>query len=349
MRRLVECVPNFSEGQSNAVIEKITQAVESVLGVTLLHVEAGRDTNRTVITFVGNPDSTVEAAFQAMAAAQEQIDMRKHKGAHPRIGATDVCPFVPIHAVSMAECVALAEKLASRAGRELKIPIYLYGKAARIPKRRRLPDIRKGEYEALQKKIKDPAFQPDYGPAEFHATSGATAIGARNLLVAYNVNLNTEDVRLAKEIGLNVRTKGRKKRDRSGRIMKDENGIAITVPGRLEHCQATGWVIDAYRCAQVTMNLMNYEATGLHTAFEVIRDEATKLGLRVTGSEIVGMLPKKALLDAGTFYLKQKGKDVDIPEREIMNTAISSLGLNDKTQFDPQQKVIEYALDKKLP
>jgi glutamate formiminotransferase/formiminotetrahydrofolate cyclodeaminase len=349
MKMLVECVPNFSEGQSTTVIDKITRAIEAVAGVTLLHVEAGRDTNRTVVTFVGNPDSTVEAAFQAMAEAQNQIDMSKHKGTHPRIGATDVCPFIPVHGVSMADCVVLAEKLAARAGQELKIPIYLYGEAARTPKRRRLPDIRKGEYEALQKKIKDPVFRPDYGPAMFHAASGATAIGARNFLIAYNVNLNTEDVRLAKEIGLRVRSEGRKERDRSGRIVKDENGNAITVPGRLEHCQAAGWVIDAYRCAQVTMNLMNYEATGLHTAFEAIREEATKLGLRVTGSEIVGMLPKKALLNAGTYYLKQNGQDVNIAEQNILNTAIASLGLNDKTKFDPQQKVIEYAMDKKLP
>jgi glutamate formiminotransferase/formiminotetrahydrofolate cyclodeaminase len=347
MKRLVECVPNFSDGKNETVIGKITQAIESVAGATLLNVEAGKDTNRTVVTFVGGPDSVLEAAFQAMAQAQKYIDMRKHKGTHPRIGATDVCPFIPIRSVSIMDCVALAERLAERAGKELGIPIYLYGKAARTPQRRRLPDIRKGEYEALPKKMKDPFFEPDYGPTVFNPASGATVIGARNLLIAYNVNLDTEDGHLAKEIALNIREKGRKKHDKSGRVIKDENGEVIRIPGRLETCQAAGWVIEEYRCAQVTMNLMNYEKTGLHTAFETVREEAKKLGLRVTGSEIVGMLPKNALLDAGAFYLKQMGKHDDIPEREILHTGISSLGLNDKTRFDPEQKIIEYAMVKK--
>jgi glutamate formiminotransferase/formiminotetrahydrofolate cyclodeaminase len=349
MNRLVECVPNFSEGKSETVIKKITQTIESVAGTTLLNVEAGRDTNRTVVTFIGDPDSIVEAAFQAMAQAQKNIDMSKHKGTHPRMGATDVCPFIPVRAISMAECVALAEKLADRAGKELGIPIYLYGEAARTSKRRRLPDIRKGEYEALPKKMANPSFKPDYGPTEFNPASGATVIGARNFLIAYNVNLNTMDVHLAEEIGLNIREKGRKKRDKFGGVIRDDNGETILIPGRLKHCQAAGWVINEYRCAQVTMNLMNYEKTGLHTAFEVVRKEASKRDLRVTGSEVVGMLPKKALLDAGAFYLKQMGKPVEISEHEIIHTAISSLGLNDKTPFDPKQKIIEYAMNKKRP
>ncbi len=344
MKQLVECVPNFSEGTDLKVIKEITDSIKAVDGVTLLDVDPGKDTNRTVVTFVGEPEHVVEAAFQGIKTASKLIDMRNHKGEHPRMGATDVCPFVPISNISLEECIPLSEKLAARVADELNIPMYLYGLAARQPKRIRLPDIREGEYEALEKKHQDPAFKPDFGVNKFNPVSGATATGVRDFLLAYNINLNTKDKRFAREIGMTIREKGRAKRDKDNEIIRDENGKPIKVPGKLENCQAGGWYIDEYGYAQVTMNLTNYHNVGLHHAFDVVTKEAAKFGLRVTGSEVVGLLPKKALLDAGIHYLQKSNKNIGIPESDIIHIGILSLGLNDTTAFNPEEKIIEYAI-----
>ncbi|MCK4542116.1 MAG: glutamate formimidoyltransferase [Spirochaetales bacterium] len=345
MRRLVECVPNFSEGKDEAVIRQITDAICSVEGIKLLDVDMGADTNRTVVTFVGDADIIVEGVFRGVAKAAELIDMRKHKGAHPRMGATDVCPFIPVSGITAEECVPLAEELGRRAGEELGIPMYLYAKAARREDRVKLPDIRKGEYEALEEKHKDPDFKPDFGPAKFNPTAGATATGVRDFLLAYNINISTRDRKLASDIALTVRERGRAKRDKEGVIIRDENGKALKVPGRLKNCQAAGWYIDEYGYAQVTINLTNYHETGLHHAFDVVSEEAEKRGLRVTGSEVIGLLPRKALMDSGVHYLRKMGKNVGIPEAEIIHVAILSLGLNDTVPFNPKEKIIEYAIE----
>jgi glutamate formiminotransferase/formiminotetrahydrofolate cyclodeaminase len=346
MRQLVECVPNFSEGRDPSVIAEITGAIEAVAGVTLLDVDPGRDTNRTVVTFVGAPEAVAEAAFQGVAKAARVIDMGKHEGAHPRMGACDVCPFIPIEGMGVDDTVALAEQVAGRVARELDIPVYLYGKAARTPERERLPDIRKGEYEGLRAKLQDPAFAPDFGEAVFNARSGATVVGVRDFLLAYNVNLATRDLGLAREIGRVIREKGYKQRDENGKLARDEDGKVIKVPGRLSKCQAGGWYIEEYGQAQVTMNLTDFHVTGLHTAFEAVSEEAAKRGVRVTGSEVVGMVPRAALVDAGRFYLTRAGQNTGVPEAEIVHHAVLGLGLNDIGRFDPQDKVIEYAIER---
>lgn len=344
MKQLVECVPNFSEGRDRGVIDEIAGAIAAVEGVTLLDVDPGRDTNRTVITFVGAPAAAVDAAFAGMARAAALIDMRRHQGAHPRMGATDVCPFIPLQGITSEACVPLAEALAERAAAELGIPVYLYGKAARTPERVRLPDIRKGEYEALEEKLRDPAFAPDFGEAIFNPRSGATVTGVREFLLAYNVNLATRDMRVAKDIALAIRSTGRKMRDGSGRLVRDKDGAAVRSPGRLDACQAGGWYIDEYGQAQVTMNLLDFSRSGLHTAFEAVSEEATARGVRVTGSELVGMVPRQAILDAGVFYLTRAGQCHGVPEKEIVHQAVTSLGLNDLGRFDPAAKIIEYAV-----
>lgn len=344
MQQLLECVPNISEGRDKKTIDAVTSVVAEVEGVTLLDVDPGADTNRTVVTFVGEPEPVLEAAFRVMKTAMEKIDMSRHSGAHPRMGATDVCPLIPVANITLEECAQLAKKLARRAGEELGLPVYLYGAAASRPERRLLPDIRQGEYEALEEKLKNPGFAPDEGPAVFLPRSGATAVGARDFLLAYNVNLNTRDVSLARDIALSVRERGRAKRDRNGEIIRHPDGTAVTVPGLLKHCQAAGWYIDEYGYAQVTMNLTNYHETGLHHGFDTVEEEARRRGLRVTGSEVVGLLPKKALLDAGIHYLQKANLNTGIPEAEILHTAVRSLGLNDTVSFDPAEKVVELAL-----
>ncbi len=347
MQKIIECVPNFSEGRDKSIIDQITNQIKNVDGATLLNVDPGADTNRTVVTFVGSPDAVVEAAFQTIKKAAELIDMTKHKGEHPRMGATDVCPFIPVSGVTEQECIQRAEQLGKRVADELHIPVYLYGKAAKKAERVNLPDIRQGEYEALPDKLKDPSFAPDFGPSEFNAKSGATVIGVRDFMLAYNINLNTTYRALTHDIALDLRESGRAKRDKKGEIIRNEDGSAVKIPGKLQFVQGAGWVIEEYGYAQVTMNLHNYHVTGLHTAFEAVRSEAASRGLRVTGSELIGMAPKEALLDAGKFYLRKQGKHLGYAERDIIHIAILSLGLNNTSPFNPDERIIEYAMQEK--
>ena len=341
---IVECVPNFSEGRNQAVIDEITDAIKSVDGVTLLDVDPGAATNRTVVTFVGEPDAVAEAAFQGIAKAAKVIDMSQHSGAHARMGATDVCPFIPVADITMEECIALSRTLGERVGRELGIPVYLYEAAAGTPERVNLADIRKGEYEGLAAKLKEPAWKPDFGPAEFNAQSGATVIGARKFLIAYNVNLNTRDRKLASDIALDIREAGRAKRDSAGEIVRHPDGKAVKVPGRLKAVKGVGWYIDEYEQAQISMNLVDFDVTPPHVVFDVCEEEAQERGLRVTGSELVGLIPLAAMLEAGRHYLGKQGQSEGIPERQIVTTAIQSLGLEDISPFDPDEKIIEYRL-----
>ena len=341
--KLVECVPNVSEGRRREVYEAIAQAA-AVDGVTLLNIDPGADTNRTVITFVGAPDAVLEGAFQLVRKGVELIDMRTHRGAHPRIGAVDVVPFVPIADVTMDECVQLARKLAERVGRELKIPVYLYEYACSAPHRRNLADVREGEYEGCARKVSDERWKPDFGPAEFVPRSGATVIGARKFLVAYNVNLNTLDKRLANRVAFDVRERGRMKRDADGDPILDDRGEAVWEPGILKSVKAVGWVIPEYGCAQVSMNLTDLDVTPLHVAFETCDERARERGLRVTGSEIVGLVPKSVLLDAGRFYLQRMGRPTGVPDAALIHSAIRSLGLGEVKAFDPKERVIEYRL-----
>lgn len=344
MLDIIECVPNFSEGRNQQVINQITAAIESVEGVKLLSVEPGAATNRTVVTFIGRKRAVVEAAFAAIARAAELIDMRKHQGEHPRIGATDVCPLVPVQGVTEEECIQLAHELARRVGAELNIPVYLYEKAAQLPERRNLADIRAGEYEGLPTKLQDPRWQPDYGPDVFNPQSGATVIGVRDFLIAYNVNLNTRDRKLANEIAFQIREKGRAKRDAAGAIIRDQNGEPLYEPGLCKATKAVGWYIDEYKMAQVSINLTNYKVTPPHVVFETISQLAQERGLRVTGSEIVGLVPLEALLMAGRYYLERQGKPVGVPEQELVRVAVQSLGLNEVAPFDPRKKIIEYQI-----
>ncbi|RKX86882.1 MAG: glutamate formimidoyltransferase [Spirochaetes bacterium] len=344
MGKIVECVPNFSEGRDKSVIDSIAAAISSVDGIKLLNVDMGYDTNRTVVTFAGDADVIVEAGFRGIKKASELIDMSKQTGEHPRMGATDVFPFIPLSGISADECLVLAEELAKKVGDELGIPIYLYAKSAKKKDRVRLPDIRAGEYEALEEKIKSGEFNPDYGPAVFNPGAGVTAVGVRDFLLAYNINLSTRDKKIASDIALTVREKGRAKRDGKGVIIRDSEGKAVKVPGRLSNCQAGGWYIDEYGYAQVTMNLTSFPETGLHKAFDIVAEEAVKRGVRVTGSEAIGLLPRDALLDAGKYYLEKMGKNTGIPEKEIIHNAVLSLGLNDTSPFNPSERVVEYAL-----
>ncbi|HAD82695.1 MAG: glutamate formimidoyltransferase [Candidatus Edwardsbacteria bacterium RIFOXYD12_FULL_50_11] len=349
MTKLVECVPNFSEGRDRKIIDAIADAVRSVSDVKLLDVDPGADTNRTVYTFVGTPEGVKEAAFQAAKKAHELIDMSTHSGAHPRMGAMDVCPFVPVSGVTMDDCVQIARDLGKRLGEELEIPVYLYEFAAASPERQSLADIRTGEYEALEEKLKDPKWKPDFGPAKFKHKWGASVVGAREFLIAYNVNVNTKDKKLANEIALNIREGGRAKKDASGKIVKDEKGNSVKIPGRLKAVRAIGWYIDQYRQAQVSINLINYNTTPLHVVFETAREEAEKLGLIVTGSELVGLVPLKPMLDAGKFYLKKQGKSAGAPEKELVEIAVRSLGLDQLSEFDPAKKIVEYNFLKPAP
>jgi len=344
MQKLVECVPNFSEGRDRAILDAIAAVIGGVEGVRLLDVDPGAATNRTVFTFVGSPEGVEEAAFRGIARAAELIDMSKHQGAHPRMGGTDVCPFVPVSGVTMEECAQIARRLGERVGRDLRIPVYLYENAASRRERRSLAAVRAGEYEGLPAKLADPAGKPDFGPAEFNPRTGATAIGARQFLIAYNVNLNTRDKKLASEIALNIRENGRLKKDAAGKAVLDAAGNKVYTPGRLKAVRAVGWTIEEYGCAQVSINLIDYTVTPPHVAFETCVEEAARLGLRVTGSELVGLIPKTALVEAGRYYLARAGKSTGVPEKELLHTAVRSLGLAELTPFDLSKKVIEYAV-----
>lgn len=340
--KLVECVPNFSEGRNRGKISAITKEIESTPQVNLLDVDPGESTNRTVVTFIGSPEGVKEAAFKAIKKAAEVLDMSKHKGAHSRIGATDVCPFVPVSGVTMEDCIQLAHKLGEKVAKELGIPVYLYEEAAQKPERRNLANIRTGEYEGLPEKLKDPEWAPDYGKRVFNPKAGATVIGAREFLIAYNINLNTRDRRLAHEIALNLRERGRAKRDKDGNIVRDAEGKAIKIPGKFKAVKAVGWYIEDYEIAQISINFINYKITPPHVVFDETIKEAEKIGLRVTGSELVGLIPKEALLMAGKHYLSKQGKSPGVPQEDLIKIAVSSLGLDDVAPFDPQKKIIEY-------
>ena len=349
MARLVECVPNFSEGRNRAVIDAIADAISGVSGVKLLDVDPGADTNRTVYTFVGSPEGVQQAAVKAAQKALELIDMARHSGAHPRIGAMDVCPFVPISEVTMEDCVAIAHAVGTRIGEQLRLPVYFYEYAATSEERRSLANIRAGEYEGLERKLQDPHWAPDRGPARFEPRFGATVVGAREFLIAYNVNLNTRDRKLANEIALNIREGGRIKRDASGNPVVDAQGNTVKTEGRLRAVRAIGWYIEQYRQAQVSINLLNYKVSPLHVVFETVREEAEKLGLIVTGSELVGLMPLEPALEAGRFYLRKQGKSAGVPERELVETAVRSMGLDQLAPFDPDKKLIEYQFRQPAP
>jgi glutamate formiminotransferase/formiminotetrahydrofolate cyclodeaminase len=352
MQKLIECVPNFSEGRDQNVIRQITDAIESVDGVSLLDVDPGASTNRTVVTFVGNPDATVEAAFWAIKKAAELMDMRKHKGAHPRMGATDVCPFIPVSNVSWEETIECANRLGKRVGEELKIPVYLYEKAARDKSRVNLAVIRAGEYEGFFEKIRQPEWKPDFGPAVFNEKSGATVIGVRDFLIAYNVNLNTKSVRRANSVAFDVREQGRVKTEDgtpSGKPVLDANGDPVRIPGMLKHVKAIGWFVKEYGVAQVSMNLTNIEETPLHAAFDACVEAAAKRGLRATGSEIVGMVPKRSLIDAGRYFLRKQRWSEGASEEELIDIAARSMGLGELKPFVPKEKVIELKIESSEP
>jgi len=349
MPALLECVPNFSEGRDLDVIRQITARIESVEGATLLHLDPGKATNRTVVTFAGPPDAVVEAAFRAIAAAAELIDMRHHTGEHPRMGATDVCPLVPITGISMAETAELARRLGERVGRELGIPVYLYEAAQPDPARKDLSVIRAGEYEALPRKLLDPAWKPDFGPAAFLPKSGATVIGARDFLVAFNVNLNTTSSRRANAVAFDIRETGRPKREGdplTGKIVTDAQGNPVMLPGSLKAVKAIGWYIPEYGIAQVSMNLTDLKRTSLHVAFDEACRRAEARGLRVTGSELVGLIPRAALLDAGRHYLRKQHRSLGVSEEELVKIAVRSLGLDEMAPFNPEERVIEYRLER---
>ena len=340
--KLIECVPNFSEGRDMILINKITDAIESVSSVTLLDVDPGADTNRTVVTIVGDPESVIEAAFSGIKIASELIDMRKHLGAHARMGATDVCPFVPISETTMDDCVKYSKILAEKVGKELKIPIFLYEYSAATSKRENLAYIRSGEFEGMADKMKFSGWKPDFGPAKPHNTAGVTAIGARNFLIAYNINLNTKDKKIATDIALDIREQGRNKRDSKGKFILDDKGVPIKVPGILKACKAVGWYIDEYGVAQVSINLTNFNETPPHAAFEETRNQARKRGVRVSGSELVGLIPLDAMISAGKYYLQKQNRSTGIPVKDIIHIAVKSMGLDDLSPFNPNEKIIEY-------
>jgi glutamate formiminotransferase/formiminotetrahydrofolate cyclodeaminase len=347
MTQLIECVPNFSEGVNLDIIRQITNEIQTIEGVKLLNVDPGKATNRTVVTFVGEPARVIEAAFLAIKKAGELIDMSKHKGEHPRMGATDVCPLIPIANISMEETAEYARKLAKRVGEELQIPAYLYEYAQPDRKRSNLSVIRAGEYEGFFKKIKQPEWKPDFGPDEFDTKQGGTVIGARDFLIAYNVNLNTTSVRRANSIAFDVREAGRVLREGdpiNGKIVNDENGKPITVPGSLKSVKAIGWYIEEYGIAQISMNLTNIEVTPLHVAFDEVCKKADARGMRVTGSELVGLVPLKAMLDAGKYFLLKQQRSVGVSEKELIRIAIKSMGLSELAPFNPEERIIEYLL-----
>lgn len=346
-KQLIECVPNFSEGRDLQVIKQITDEIEKVEGIRLLNVDPGKATNRTVVTFVGTPDAVCEAAFQAIKKAAELIDMRKHKGEHPRMGATDVCPLVPISGISIEETAAYANKLGERVGKELNLPVYLYEAAQSNVNRKNLSVIRAGEYEGFFKKIKQVEWKPDFGPSEFSEKSGATVIGARDFLVAYNINLNTTSTRRANAIAFDVRETGRVKRTGNpivGKIVTDDAGSPVYTPGTLKHVKAIGWYIEEYGIAQISMNLTNVIATPVHVVFDEVCKKADNRGLRVTGSELVGLIPLQSILDAGIYFLKKQKLSIGVSENELIKIAVKSLGLDELAPFKPKERIIEYML-----
>ena len=338
-KKIIECVPNFSEGRDMGIIKQITDVIQSVEGIKLLDVDPGKGTNRTVVTFIGNPEAVSEAAFLSVKKASELIDMTKHHGEHPRMGATDVCPFIPVSGITMEETVAFARKVGERIGNELGIPVYCYENAAFKEERRNLASCRSGEYEGLKKKLADPAWKPDFGSAHFNERSGATAVGARDFLVAFNVNLNTTSTRRANAIAFDVREHGRK--------VKNEKGENINVPGTLKSVKAIGWYIEEYGIAQISMNLTNISVTPVHIAFDEVCRKADARGIRVTGSELVGLIPVKSLLDAGRYFLDKQQRSSGISDDELIKIAVRSLGLNEIHQFKPEEKIIEYVMTEK--
>jgi glutamate formiminotransferase/formiminotetrahydrofolate cyclodeaminase len=339
MQPIIECVPNFSEGNDMSIIKQITSQIETVEGVRLLNVDPGKATNRTVVTFVGNPEGVIEAAFRAIKKAGELIDMSKHKGEHPRMGATDVCPLIPVANITMEETAKYAQQLAKRLGEELKLPVYLYEAAQADKTRNNLSVIRAGEYEGFFKKIKEPQWKPDFGPAEFDVKRGATVIGARDFLVAYNVNLNTTSTRRANAIAFDIREAGRK--------IKDDSGKVTVIPGSLKAVKAIGWYIEEYGVAQISINLININVTPVHIAFDEVCKKAEARGIRVTGSELVGLIPLKAMLDAGKYFLKKQQRSVGVSEKELIKIAVKSMGLDELAPFKPEEKIIEYMLQNK--
>jgi len=346
MDKIVECVPNFSEGKDKSIINAISAAIESVDGIKLLNVDPGEDFNRTVYTFVGEPEPVLEAAFRAAKVGIALIDMSKHKGEHARMGALDVCPFIPIKGVTDDDCIKLSKKFGERVVKEVGIPVFLYAKSASKPERVKLPDIRKGEYEALEKKFKNPSFKPDYGKPVFIPKSGATATGCRDILLAYNINLDTNDKSIASEISGKIRSSGVIKKDKDGNKIIDSEGKPVRIPGRFKGVQAGGMMYDE-NIAQVSMNLLNYRKVNLHDVFEAVQEEANKLGAKATGSEIVGLVPKESLIFAGKFYSKKDG--LKITEEELVELAIDKLGLSDLYPFKPEEKVIEYIIEESGP
>jgi glutamate formiminotransferase / formiminotetrahydrofolate cyclodeaminase len=349
-KKIIECVPNFSEGRDLSIIKQITEVIDAIEGVKLLDVDPGKDTNRTVVTFVGGPDEVSVAAFLSVKKASEIIDMSKHHGEHPRMGAIDVCPLVPVSGITMDETVEYARKLARRIGEELSIPVYCYENAAFEEERRNLANCRSGEYEGLKMKLADPEWKPDFGPALFNQKSGATAVGARDFLVAFNVNLNTTSVRRANAIAYDIREKGRPMREGdplTGKIVKDKNGETVMIPGTLKCVKAIGWYIEEYGIAQISMNLTNISVTPVHIAFDEVCRVADKRGLRVTGSELVGLIPLKAMLDAGKYFLRKQKRSVGVSDDELIRIAIKSMGLNDIHKFNPEEKIIEFVMEEK--
>ncbi len=348
MAQLIECVPNFSEGNDLNIIKQITTEIESVEGVRVLNVDPGKATNRTVVTFVGPPQAVVDAAFLAIKKAAELIDMSKHKGEHPRMGATDVCPLIPISNISMEETAVFAKQLGERVGKELAIPVYLYEAAQSNKSRNNLSVIRAGEYEGFFKKIKLPEWKPDYGPAEHSVRAGSTVIGARDFLIAYNINLNTTSVRRANSIAFDVRETGRVKREGNpitGKVVKDAAGSPVYIPGTLKSVKAIGWFIQEYGVAQISMNLTNINVTPVHIAFDEVCQKATERGIRVTGSELIGLIPLKCMLDAGAYFLKKQNRSCGVSERELIKIAVKSMGLDELGPFNPEERIIEYLLE----
>jgi len=353
MQQLIECVPNFSEGNDQNKINNIVNKINSVDGITILDIDSGKDTNRTVVTFVGKPDSVIDAAFEGIKEASQLIDMSSHTGTHPRIGATDVCPLIPIKGISMDECVKYSHQLAERVGTQLKIPVYLYENSAKNPDRKNLAVIRDGEYEGLKKKLNDKQWKPDFGPAEFNAFSGATVIGCREFLIAYNINLNTKDKRLATDIAFEIREQGRSKRIKNpessnlldGEIVRNNDRSPVKVPGMFKDVKAIGWYVSEYNRAQISINFINYKVSSIHDVFDTVCKLAEERGVRVTGSELVGLIPMDAVLLAGKHYLTKQNRTMGVSEKDIIECAVQSLGLDDVSKFDPNEKIIENSID----
>ena len=352
MNKLIECVPNFSEGRDKSKIDNIVKQMSDVPGITVLDVDPGQDTNRTVVTIVGAPEAIAEAAFQGIKRASEVLDMGQHSGTRPRMGATDVCPFIPVSNITIEECVDLSKQVGKRVGDELGIPIFLYEKSAQKPDREKLPTIRKGEYEGLSEKLKDGNWQPDFGPAKLHVKAGATVMGCREFLIAYNINLNTKDHRLATDIAFELREAGRSKRSPNpdsknlldGEIIRQENGKPVKVPGMFKDVKGIGWYVELFNRAQISINFNNYKVSTIHDVFDAACKLAEERGIRVTGSELVGLIPLEAMIMAGKYYLKKQNRSLGVPTADIVECAVQSLGLNDVTKFDPQEKIIDYAV-----